>query len=137
MLTELSQILNRNRQYVGYLLRNSGKVVIREGSLQILTDATLNEKSKRGRNKVYGKEVINALKKIWPLTGFASSKYLVAFIRLNHDLLFSHPHIKESITDKTKQLLLSISHATVDRFLKPYRDYLKLKKTYRSNPFKQ
>ena len=102
-----------------------------------ITDATLNEKSKRGRKKVYGKEVINALKKIWPLTGFASSKHLVAFIRLNHDLLFSHPHIKESITDKTKQLLLSISHATVDRFLKPYRDYLKLKKTYRSNPFKQ
>ena len=135
ILTELSQILNRNRQYIGFLLRNSAKVVLRQGNLQILTDATLNKKSKRGRKKVYGKEVINALKKIWPLTGFASSKHLVAFIRLNQELLFSHSHIRDFITEKTKRLLLSISHATVDRILKPYRDSLKLKKRYRSNPF--
>ncbi|MCW4002400.1 MAG: transposase family protein, partial [Candidatus Bathyarchaeota archaeon] len=135
MLTELSQILHRNRQYVGYLLRTSKKVVLRQGNLQIITDATLSEKSKRGRKKVYDKEVINALKKIWPLTGFASSKHLIAFIRLNAELLFSHPEIKNSISEKTKHLLLRISPATVDRLLKPYRDCLKLKKTYRSNPF--
>ncbi|GLI52471.1 integrase catalytic domain-containing protein [Thermodesulfovibrio yellowstonii] len=135
MLTELSVILNRNRQYVGYLLRNSEKVVLKEGSLQILTDATLNEKSKRGRKKVYDVQVLNALKKIWPLSGFASSKHLVAFIRLNADLLFSHPEINPFITDRTKQLLLRISHATVDRLLKPYRDCLKLKERYKSNPY--
>ncbi|MCS7215967.1 MAG: transposase family protein [Thermodesulfovibrio sp.] len=134
MLTELSLILNRNRQYLGYLLRKSARVVLRNGNVQIITDATLSKKSKRGRKKVYGKDVQKALKLIWALTGFASSKHLVAFIRLNKDIIFNNPQIKAFISEKTKQLLLSISHATVDRLLKPLRDKLKLKRVYRSNP---
>lgn len=70
ILTELSQILHRNRQYVGYLLRNSKKVVLRNGNIQILTDATVNEKSKKGRREKIRNEVAKALKKIWPLTEF-------------------------------------------------------------------
>lgn len=100
MLTELSQILHRNRQYVGYFLRNSKRVILRNGDVQILTDATCNEKSKRGRKKVYGKDVANALKKLWTLTGFASSKHLVAFIRLNQETLFSHPRLKTPLVRK-------------------------------------
>ncbi|MCS7279734.1 MAG: hypothetical protein NZ530_06750 [Thermodesulfobacteriaceae bacterium] len=98
MLTELSLILNRIRQYLDYLLRKSARVVLKNGNLEIITDATLSKKSKRGREKVYGKDVQKALKLIWALTGFASSKHLVAFIKLNKDIIFNNPQIKAFIS---------------------------------------
>ncbi len=135
ILNELTHILQMNRQYLAGMLARAGKIITRTDKFIVVADPTLHELSKRGRKKLYTEEVLIALKKIWPLTGFSSSKHLVAFIRLNHEILFSHPELKDFLTDRTKQLLLRISHATVDRMLKPYRDKLKLKKRYRSNPF--
>ncbi|MDW7997879.1 MAG: hypothetical protein RMI30_00285 [Thermodesulfovibrio sp.] len=40
MLTELSLILNRNRQYLCYLLRKSAQLSLRNGNVLIITDAT-------------------------------------------------------------------------------------------------
>jgi len=48
--------------------------------------------------------------------------------------LFEDSEIKDILTEDTKELLLKISHATVDRLLKPYRDKVKLKGRYRGNP---
>lgn len=135
ILEELSEILHMNKQYLASLLRKAGKVVVRKGKIVVVADPSINDLSKRGRKKVYGEDVLRALKRIWPLTGFASSKHLVAFIRLNHEILFSHREIKGFICEKTKALLLNISAATVDRLIKPYRDKLKLKKRYKGNPF--
>lgn len=135
MLEELSLILHLNRQYIASLLRKARRVIVRRGRVVVIADPTLKELSRRGRKRVYGEEVLSALKKIWPLTGFASSKHLVAFIRLNHEILFDHPLIKGLFGEKIKSLLLRISASTVDRLIKPYRDKLKLKKRYKGNPF--
>lgn len=135
MLKELSEILHMNKQYIASLLRASGKVVVTKGKIRVIADPTLAELSKRGRKRVYGGDIERALRRIWPLTGFASSKHLVAFIRLNQGIIFNHPEIKGFIREKTKALLLKISASTVDRLLKPYRDKLKLKRKYRGNPF--
>ncbi|MDN5336475.1 MAG: hypothetical protein PWR02_1501 [Synergistales bacterium] len=135
ILEDLSALLHMNRQYLAFLLRNTGRVVMRKGRIVVVSDPCVDNTSRRGRKKVYGHNVLEALKKIWPLTGFASSKHLVAFIRLNHEVLFAHPRFRDNLNDRTRGLLLKISAATADRLLKPYRDSMKLKKRYRGNPF--
>lgn len=135
MLKELSEILHMNKQYIASLLRASGRVLVTKGKIRVIADPTLAELSKRGRKRVYGEDIDRALRRIWPLTGFSSSKHLVAFIRLNHEILFNHPELKGYISEKTKALLLKMSASTADRRLKPYRDKLKLKKRYKGNPF--
>ncbi|MFN3395319.1 MAG: hypothetical protein ACK4Z9_00800 [Thermodesulfovibrionales bacterium] len=135
MLKELSEILHMNKQYLASLLRKGGKVVARDGKFVVVADLAFNETHKRGRKKIYRGEVERALRRIWPLTGFSSSKHLVAFTRLNHEILFNHPELKGYMSEKTRALLLKISASTADRLLKPYRDKMKLKKRYRGNPF--
>ncbi|WP_460180787.1 DDE-type integrase/transposase/recombinase [Thermodesulfovibrio sp. TK110] len=135
LLKELSLILHMNKQYISSLLRNSGKKLIRKSRTVVIADPTLSCVSKRGRKKVYDDSVEKALRKIWRLTGYASSKHLVGFIRLNHEILFNHPEVRKYVNERIKALLLKISHSTVDRLLKPYRDRIKLKQKYRSNPF--
>ena len=135
ILDELSEILHLNRQYLSSLLRNIGNPIIRNGKVVVVADVTSNELSRRGRKKVYGKEILTLLKKIWPLTGFASSKHVVAFIKFNSDIIFNHVKLKDYLNKDTKQLLLTISASTVDRLLKPYRDQLKLKNHYNANSF--
>lgn len=135
MLDELSELLQMNRHYIGYLLRNTGRVVFREGKTVVVTDSTKDTIHRRGRKRIYGKDVLRALKKLWRISGYISSKHLVGFIRLNKEVLFNHPEIKSLVTDRTKELLLSISASTVDRLLKPYRDKIKLKNRYRGNSF--
>ncbi|MCX8031631.1 MAG: hypothetical protein N3A59_08670 [Thermodesulfovibrionales bacterium] len=81
MLTELSEILHINRQYIAFLLRKSQNVVIRKGKIVVVTDSTLKELLKRNRKKVYGKYEQRVLIKIYQLTGFASSKHLLGFFK--------------------------------------------------------
>ena len=135
MLDELSAMLNMNRHYVGYLLRNTGKVVYRHGNRVVITDSRKNYLHQRGRKKEYGEDILRVLKRIWRISGYVSSKHLVGYIRLNHEVLFRHPKIKGQLTPKIKDQLLRISAATVDRMLKPYRDRVKIGKKYRGNPF--
>lgn len=129
MLDELSRILHMNRHYIAYLLRNSGKVILRKGNLLVVADPTTENLSKRGRKKMYGDDVVGLLKKLWRISGFVSSKHLVGFIRLNNEILFEHPSIKPLLSSKTKEDLLRISASTVDRLLKPYRDRVKISRT--------
>jgi len=135
LLDELSEFLQMNRHYIGYLLRNTGKVVRRRGKEVVVADCTKQSLHKRGRKKVYGEEVLRLLKKIWRISGYVSSKHLVGFIRLNHEVLFEHKDIKCLLSPKIKGQLLQISAATVDRLLKPYRDKVKIGKKYKGNPF--
>jgi len=107
---------------LGYLLRNSGKIIKnKNANATIVGDPTRNNLSKRGRKRVYGKEVLEILKVLYRISGYVSSKHLVWFIRINHEKLFENPKIKSNLTDDIKLLLLRISPATVDRLLKPYR----------------
>ena len=113
LLKELCQILHMNKQYLASLLRNSGKEITRKGKTVVIADPTLSMLSKRGRKKVYDASVEEALKKIWRLTGYASSKHLVGFIRLNHEILFNHPELRRYVNERIKALLLKISHSTL------------------------
>jgi hypothetical protein len=60
--------------------------------------------------------------------------HLVAFIRLNRDIIFNDIPILKAMAPHLRQQLLTISSATVDRQLRGYKERLKLKHRYRGNP---
>jgi len=91
ILNELAEVLNMNRQYISYLLRNTGRrVVLRERGIVLVGEYSKRNLSRRGRKKLYTPDIEKLLLKIWVMSGFISSKHLEAFIRLNWDIIYSH-----------------------------------------------
>jgi len=132
ILDELTQILHMNRKYLAYLLRNSGKTIYANGRVRVIADPNLSQTSKRGRKKIYTKELTKSLVELWRISGYVSSKHLVAFISCNQDKLSS---FFEKLKPEVKEKLLEISASTIDRLLKPIRDQMKLQGRYKSNPY--
>ncbi len=136
ILNELENILRMNRQYLSFLLRNTGKKIVLKGKGIILIGEYSPERlSKRGRKKVYKEDIEEILVKIWVMSGFISSKHLSFFIKLNSDIIFSDSDLKDLIDEEKKEKLKKISAATIDRILRKYREKWKLREKYKGNPF--
>jgi len=133
LLDELSHLLNYNRKYLAFILRHAGTKVYTPQGVRIIADPKVSFISQRGRKKVYTREIIPPLAALWEFAGFISSVHLGAFININHDILFNHPKLK-ALPLKTKNKLLAISHATIDRLLKPVREKLEIRHRYHPNP---
>jgi hypothetical protein len=74
----------------------------------------------RGRKKIYHrKPIIDFLKHILVATNFICSKRLVVAIK--DWLPFYLIHFPNSLSDEHQELLLKISHSTIDRLLKKFR----------------
>ena len=130
LLNELVNVLKMNRKYISFLLRNSGKKLYR-GKTIIVADLKSSLLYKRGRKKVYTKDVIRPLVEIWKLSGYLSSVHLVAFISVNREALMKS-EVLLNLSNSTQEKLFKLSHATIDRILKPYREKFKIKRNYRS-----
>jgi hypothetical protein len=79
-------------------------------------------KAKRGRRPIYGEpRFLKVLHKIWKVSDYACSRRLKATIPL---WLPHYERKHKAVDDETKKLLLSVSHATLDRILKPLRGRL-------------
>ena len=74
---------------------------------------------KPGRRKIYQGEVVNALEQIWGIYGRICSKRLHPFLPEGITILERCREL--SISPETKQLLLNMSRATIDRCLKKAR----------------
>lgn len=74
---------------------------------------------KAGRRKIYQGEVVNALEQIWEIYGRICSKRLHPFLPEGVQVLERCHEL--SLSPEIKQLLLSMSRATIDRCLKKAR----------------
>jgi len=74
---------------------------------------------KPGRRKIYQGEVVNALEQVWEIYGRICSKRLHPF--LPEGVLVLERCHELSLSPEVKQLLLSMSRATIDRCLKKAR----------------
>jgi len=133
LLDELSRILHYRRKYLSFLLRNAGREVYTPQGRRLIADPSASLTSLRGRKKVYTEELLPSLVLLWELAGCISSIHLVAFITSNQDFLFTHPHLKNIPLDR-RQKLQRMSHATIDRLLKPVREKRELTGRYTKNP---
>jgi len=134
MLNELTNILGFNRDYIAYLLRNTGKKIYLKGKgIVLIGEYSKKRLSQRGRKKIYTEDIGKILVKIWVISGFISSKHLEAFIRLNWDIISSY--LKGELDQEKEEKLKKISAATIDRLLKPYRKEWEFKRKRSGNPF--
>ena len=104
ILDKFCMICGYNRKYAIVLLNKRIKV---------------RRKTKRGRRSSYDNQrFLEVLHRIWKASDFMCSRRLKAIIPLwlpHYDKLYS------PVDDEARNLLLSVSHATLDRILKPLR----------------
>lgn len=74
---------------------------------------------KKGRQKVYSGEVVEALVRIWEIYGRICSRRLKPFLAEVIEVLERHDELV--LRPETKALLLKMSRATIDRCLSPAR----------------
>lgn len=105
MLDEFCTVCGYNRKYAIRLL-NARQPAQNRANL-----------SKRGRKKIYGDPlIVQVLRDLWIATNLPCSKNLKAIIPL------WLPHYENYIlTQEIKDKLLSVSPATIDRLIKPFR----------------
>ncbi|MEO0123375.1 MAG: hypothetical protein ABIL69_05155 [candidate division WOR-3 bacterium] len=150
ILDDLVKALHLHRKYITTLLNHTGKVYYTPQGVKLVGDPTITFVHKRGRKKKYTQELLPYLKALWVLSHYRSSIHLKAFITINQDWLFNGiaqtyldtfpeeerydlqplKHIPESIKD----LLKTISSATIERLLKPIKDQYRIARRYRPHP---
>jgi hypothetical protein len=129
ILDEFVATSGYNRKYALHILANWGKtrLVNVEGVVVALKAEKPKKprKSRGGRPKKYGDEVIAAVCRIWEFFDYQCGKLLAPLIRLMIDFLVAEAEF--DITSEIGAKLLTISPATIDRRLKPERKKLELK----------
>ena len=120
ILNELIHLTNYNRKYASWLLRNAGRKIFlrRKGRRLVIFVGEIRKKRRRRRERrrIYDKEVLEALKKIWRYTNFLCGKRLAPFMPEVLPQLEKCGEI--SLSDSTREKLLRISAATIDRLLR-------------------
>ena len=117
MLDELVAVTSYNRAYAVWLLRGHGKL-IRVGR-RVRLRGDLARGAKRSRPRKYDSAVLDGLKKIWALMDFICGKRLAAILPEVVAVLERHREI--ALKAATRQKLVSIGAATIDRLLAPER----------------
>jgi len=90
-------------------------------------------KRPRGRPRKYGQNVLVMLKRLWAMFGFMCAKRLACAIRINLVVLEKFDEL-QGLNKTTRQSLLSISPATIDRLLVEERKKLRLKGRSHTRP---
>jgi len=134
ILDEFVRLTGYNRCYASWLLRNAGKrvyVKTRSGTRFVLVrDPT--RKIKRNRAKIYGHDVLVALKKIWTILDYPCNLRLKAMLPKIIPKLEQHGELL--LKDSTREKLLHISRRTIDRLLASERKLITLKPKAKTKP---
>jgi len=134
ILNEFTASTGYNRCYASHVLSNWGKrLIIRlRGELVSIVIGERQEKIKRKRSRVYGKDVDDALQKLWVISDYLCGKRLAYFIRDSLSGLVEFGEIE--VDDETREKLIKISPATIDRRLSLDKKLLELKGKSRTKP---
>jgi len=134
ILDEFTASTGYNRIYASHILSNWGKrLIIRlRGELISVVIGERREKIKRKRPSVYGKEVDDALRELWAISDYLCGKRLAYFIRESLPSLEGFGEIE--VDDDTREKLMKMSPATIDRRLSLDKKLLELKGKSRTKP---
>jgi len=125
ILNELVKTTGYNRKYVLHVLANWGRTVVAsiDGKTAKVTASSGKRRKGGGRKPKYSGDFVIVLRKIWAFFWYRCGKILAPFVRENMGFL-ERPF---RITEKDRELLLSVSPSTIDRLLKQDRKKLALK----------
>lgn len=99
-----------------------------------LTKALSGEpvRPRKRRPKIYGQDVVEALRFVWASLGAPAGKRLAPFMADAVDALERHGELQ--LTQEVKVKLLKVSAATIDRALEPDRRRLRIKGRHGTKP---
>jgi hypothetical protein len=130
LLDEFCEITGYCRGYARYVLRNHGRQIWLGGKRTIVGDAC--KRQQRLKPKVYDEPVLAELRKLWELLNYVCGKRLVAIMP---ELIAKLEQFGElRLPASTKEKLLRISAATVDRLLQPERRKQQLRRRSQTKP---
>jgi len=134
ILDEFTALTGYNRCYASYILRNWGKkLFIKLGGRQIVVIAgERRKKFKRKIPRIYDDEILSLLKMLWYISDCLCGKRLSVFIRETLPVLVKHGEVK--VDRKTRDKLMKISPATIDRLLAHEKSNLQFKSKSRTKP---
>jgi hypothetical protein len=127
ILDEFIALTGSNRSYAAFVLRNWGRkrVLTINGVRTIYVFGQRRPRKPIRRPRFYDARILRPLKFLWALSGGLCGKRLAVFIRTTIPVL---ERFEELPLDRdTRQKLLSISPATIDRLLAPERKKFQLK----------
>jgi len=117
ILDEFCETTGYSRGYARFVLRNHGRQVWLRGKKVVVGDA--RQRQQRSKPRYYDEQVVQALSKLWQLLNYVCGKRLVAILP---ELIAKLEQFGElRLTPRTKEKLLRISAASVDRLLQPER----------------
>ena len=117
ILDEFCKTTGYSRGYARFVLRNHGRQVLLRGKKVIVGD--LRKRQPRVRSRYYDEQVVQALSELWQLLNYLCGKRLVAIMP---ELIAKLEQFGElRLTPLTKEKLLRISAASIDRLLQPER----------------
>lgn len=129
VLDQFTTLTGYNRSYASRILNlREGKVIGygRIGGKKVKYVIGKNKKIKRKTNRIYGKDVFLALKKIWAIFDFICGKRLAPFMAEAIKKLEKHKEI--DLSSGVRKKLSKISASTIDRLLKPVKDRYRIGK---------
>ena len=124
LLTEFTEMTGYHRSYAGLLLRHHGKR-IRLGHKLVVEGEVKKKKQYRQRARQYDGRVLEALKVIWEMLDYLCGKRLVTIFPEIVPILERHGEL--TVDRVTRERLLQISAATIDRLLADERRKHQLK----------
>jgi hypothetical protein len=117
ILDEFCKTTGYSRGYARFVLRNHGRQVLLHGQKVIIGD--LHKRQQRVKSRYYDEQVVQALSRLWQLLNYLCGKRLVAIMP---ELIAKLEQFRElRLTPLTKEKLLRISAASIDRLLQPER----------------
>ena len=135
MLDEFTKLTGYTRCYASYALRNLGRKVILKtkwGERIVLTGNMQRKVKRKKKERIYDQKVFMALRKIWEIEDYICGKRLAPYMK---EIVPVLEIWKELTIDKeTREKLLKISAATIDRLLVPERKKFQLKGRSRTKP---
>ena len=123
VLTEFTQMTGYNRCYGAYLLRHQGKRIWLSPKVVALGD--VGKKGGGQRARKYDQKVVEALKIIWKILDYLCGQRLAAILPEVVPILQRDGELK--VDASTRERLIQISAATIDRLLAPERRKQQLK----------
>jgi len=112
MLDEFTQLTGYNRCYASHLLASHGKQLLLNHARFV---AKISKRTSHGRAKIYDHHFKSALKMIWVMMDCICGKRLAPMLAEVITRLELHQEF--SVDDSTRELLLKVSPATIDRLL--------------------
>ena len=134
ILDEVVALTGYNRCYATFVLRhwNRKPIIYPNDGKAIIFTEDKQHKTKRNRRRIYDKNVLEALRRIWLICDCICGKRLAPYLAEITPILIQHKEL--SISRITKEKLLRISAATIDRLLKKDKVRYRLKGRARTKP---